>query len=190
MSLSASVPYLTLEFSTCDLCDAHAAALGADLRVLPAGFRNFGQQHIFCGPVDTLQCWEDNALVKSAVQSAGWVDTPQGRVRKVLVVDAGGSLRRAMLGGNLGAAAARNDWAGVVIDGCVRDSAELAQQAVGIRALGTVPLATEKRGAGVAQRAVQMQGVWVYPGDWLFADADGMVLLAPALAQTLWQRSQ
>ncbi len=98
-----------------------------------------------------------------------------------LVVDGGGSLRKALLGGNLGAAAARNGWAGVVIDGCVRDTAELATQAVGIRALAAMPLPTEKRNQGQADVAVQVQGVWVRPGDWLYADEDGIVVASMAL---------
>jgi regulator of ribonuclease activity A len=98
-----------------------------------------------------------------------------------LVVDGGASLRRALLGGNLGAAAARNGWAGVVIDGCVRDTAELATQAVGIRALAAMPLPTEKRQEGQSNVPVLIQGVWVRPGDWLYADEDGIVLGGKAL---------
>ena len=97
------------------------------------------------------------------------------------MVDGGGSLRKALLGGNLGAAAARNGWAGVVIDGCVRDTSELATQAVGIRALAAMPLPTEKRQQGQADVAVQVQGVWVRPGDWLYADEDGIVVTSKAL---------
>lgn len=161
-------------FSTCDLCDAHRRDADADLRVLPPVFRSYGGLPTFAGPVHTIKCHEDNSLVKAAVESAG-----QGRV---LVVDGGGSLRRALLGGNLGAAAARNGWAGVVIDGCVRDVAELATQAVGIRALGSMPLPTDKHGQGLQGLPVQIQGVWVRPGDWLYADADGIVVAARRLA--------
>ena len=139
-------------------------------------FRDFGEIRKFAGPVVTVKCFEDNALVKAAVDSPGFIDTPEGRVGKVLVVDGGGSLRRALLGGNLGAAAARNGWAGVVIDGCVRDTAELATQAVGIRALAAMPLPTEKRNQGQADVAVQVQGIWIRPGDWLYADEDGIVV--------------
>ena len=85
----------------------------------------------------------------------------------MLVVDGGGSLRRALVGGNLGAAAARNGWAGVVVDGCVRDVAELAACDVGIRALAPMPLPTVKRNEGQRDVPVQVQGVWVRPGDWL-----------------------
>ena len=89
-------------------------------------------------------------------------------------------MRRALLGGNLGAAAAKNGWAGVVIDGCVRDVAELALCQVGIRALAAMPLPTEKRNEGQRDVPVQVQGVWVRTGDLLYADADGIVVMPPA----------
>lgn len=160
-------------FVTCDLCDVHKDDGSGAFRVLPPVFRSFGALTRFFGPVVTVKCFEDNTLVKAAVDSAG-----EGRV---LVVDGGASLRRALLGGNLGAAAARNGWAGVVIDGCVRDVAELAQCAVGIRALASIPLPTEKRNEGQRDVAVQIQGVWVRSGDWLYADEDGIVVADRAL---------
>ena len=172
-------------FATCDFCDVHKEDDSGDFRVLPPVFRDFGQVKKFFGPVETVKCFEDNTLVKAAVDAQGWIDTPTGRVGKVLVVDGGGSLRRALLGGNLGAAAARNGWAGVVIDGCVRDTAELAAQAVGIRALAAMPLPTEKRKQGQAQVAVQLQGVWLRPGDWLYADEDGIVVSSKPLQEAL-----
>lgn len=155
-------------FATCDLCDAHKSDSSGDFRVLPPVLRDFGAVRVFCGPVVTVKCFEDNSLVKAAVDSPG-----EGRV---LVVDGGASLRRALLGGNLGAAAAGNGWAGVVIDGCVRDVDELATHQLGIRALASMPLPTEKRNEGQRDLAVQIQGVWVRPGDWLYADADGIVI--------------
>jgi regulator of ribonuclease activity A len=164
---------LTTEFSTCDLCDAHKNDVSGAFRVLPPVFRDFGGRRKFCGPVWTVQCFEDNSLVKAALDLPG-----EGRV---LVVDGGGSLRRALLGGNLGVAAQRNGWAGVVIDGCVRDVAELAALPVGIRALASMPLPTEKRNQGQSNVAVHVQGVWVMPGDWLYADEDGIVLGASKL---------
>jgi regulator of ribonuclease activity A len=168
-------------FATCDLCDAHKNDSTGDFRVLPPVFTDFGKEHKFCGPVVTVKCFEDNTLVKAAVDSSGVMDTPQGKVAAVLVVDGGASLRRALLGGNLGAAAARNGWAGVLIDGCVRDTAELATQAFGIRALAAMPLPTEKRSEGQTGVAVQIQGVWVRPGDWLYADEDGIVVFTKSL---------
>jgi regulator of ribonuclease activity A len=172
---------MTSTVATCDLCDAHKHDSPELFRVLPSVFKDFGARLAFSGPVVTLKCFEDNSLVKAAVDSCGSIDTPQGRIGQVLVVDGAGSLRRALLGGNLGAAAARNGWAGVVIDGCVRDVAELALLDVGIRALASVPMPTEKQNQGLKDLAVQIQGVWVNPGDWLYADADGMVVSSRSL---------
>lgn len=164
---------MSLPFATCDLCDEHKNDSAGDFRVLPPVFKDYGGKLKFSGQVSTVKCFEDNTLVKAAVDSPG-----HGRV---LVVDGGASLRRALVGGNLGKAAAKNGWAGVLVDGCVRDSAELAQCDVGIRALGLMPLPTEKRQEGQADVAVQIQGVWVRPGDWLYADEDGIVLASKSL---------
>ncbi len=155
--------------ATCDLCDAHKGHTDGNFRVLPPVFRDFGGRNAFHGLVSTVKCFEDNSMVKAAVETPG-----DGRV---LVVDGAGSLRRALLGGNLGAAAAKNGWAGLVIDGCVRDLAELAACDIGIRALAPLPLPTERAGQGQRDVVLQMRGVWVWPGDWLVADADGIVLL-------------
>ena len=164
---------MTNSFATCDLCDARKNDSTGQFRVLPPVFRDFGSVTRFGGAVATVKCFEDNSLVKAAVESAG-----DGRV---LVVDGGGSLRRALLGGNLGASAAKNGWAGVVIDGCVRDVAELAALEVGFRALAAIPMPPEKRGEGQRDVPVRIQGVWVRPGEWLYADEDGIVVSAAAL---------
>jgi regulator of ribonuclease activity A len=160
-------------FSTCDFCDLHKGDAERDFRVVPPVFVSFGGVSVFGGPVSTVKCHEDNTHVKAAVESPG-----EGRV---LVVDGGGSLRRALLGGNLASAAASNGWAGVVVDGCVRDVQELNAAAVGIRALALIPLPTERKGSGQRDVPIQIQGVWVQPGDWLYADADGMVVSARPL---------
>jgi regulator of ribonuclease activity A len=156
--------------STCDLCDAHEG--DASLRVLPPLFRSFGGAGGFQGPAATLQCFEDNSSVRSALEERG-----EGRV---LVIDGGASMRCALVGGNLAALAAKNGWAGIVVDGCVRDSAELAAVAIGVRALGLHPLRSAKRGEGRRDAVVRLQGVVVKPGDWIVADADGVVVLDKA----------
>jgi len=156
-------------FSTCDLCDAHKGGLGTTFFVVPPVFRDFGGVPVFAGAVATIKCFEDNSLVKAALDERG--------LGRVLVVDGGASLRRALVGGNIAAAAAKNGWSGVVVDGAVRDVAELAATAVGIRALALVPIPTEKRQQGERDVAVQLQGVWIRPGDRLYADADGIVVV-------------
>ncbi len=158
--------------NTCDLCDVHKGDNSGAFRVLPPVFHAYGGREAFAGLVSTVKCHEDNTSIKAAVESPG--------LGRVLVVDGGASLRRALVGGNLAAAAARNGWAGLVVDGCVRDSAELALADVGIRALALMPLPTERRQAGAVDVPVLIQGVRVQPGDWLVADADGIVLLASA----------
>lgn len=164
---------MAIKFQTCDLCDAHKQDDTGAFRVLPPVFRHFGGSPRFAGAVVTVKCWEDNSLVKQALDAVG-----EGRV---LVVDGGGSLRKALVGGNLAAAAARNGWAGVLVYGCVRDVAELHAAAVGVVALGLMPMPTEKRGEGQANVVVDIAGVKVQPGDWLYADEDGVVLSRAAL---------
>lgn len=158
-----------LPFSTCDFCDGHKShASQADFRVLPPIFHTYGARLSFFGPVQTVQCFEDNTPVKAAVESPGH--------GAVLVVDGGGSLRRALLGGDLAAAAARNGWAGLVIHGAVRDVQELRTTDIGIRALGLIPMPTVRRTPGVSQQPVVIAGVRLTPGDWLYADEDGIVV--------------
>jgi regulator of ribonuclease activity A len=157
-------------FPTGDLCDEHKADTSGNFRVLPPVFHDYGGVAAFAGSVTTVKCFEDNTSVKAVLESPG-----HGRV---LVVDGGASLRRALVGGNIAAAAAKNGWAGVVVNGAVRDKAELAACAVGIRALALIPLPTERKTAGQRDVVVQVQGVWVRPGDWLCADADGIVVMA------------
>ncbi|MDR0457468.1 MAG: ribonuclease E activity regulator RraA [Burkholderiaceae bacterium] len=165
---------VTPQFATCDLCDAHEADVSGAFRVLPPVFRDYGALRAFCGPVYTLRCLEDNSRVREAVSALG-----QGRV---LVIDGGGSLRHGLVGGNLAVAAARNGWAGIVIAGCARDAAELRAAGLPIRALALMPLRTQKRGEGQADVPVRIQGVPVRPGDWLYADEDGIVIASRPLA--------
>ena len=154
---------------TGDLCDKNKANADGSFRVLPPVFREYGKRTRFAGGVSTVKCFEDNSFVKAALEEPG-----KGRV---LVVDGGGSLRRALVGGNIAATAAKNGWAGVVVDGCVRDSAELIECDLGIRALALVPMPTERRNQGQRDVALHIHGVWVLPGEWLVADEDGIVVL-------------
>lgn len=164
---------MPVSFQTCDLCDAHKQDATGAFRVLPPLFKHFGGKPSFAGTVVTVKCFEDNTLVKQAVDSAG-----EGRV---LVVDGGGSLRKALVGGNLAASAAHNGWSGVLVYGCVRDAAELRAAEVGIVALGLMPMPTQKRGEGQKDVVLDIAGVRVQPGDWLYADEDGIVVADSAL---------
>lgn len=149
---------------TADLCDDHGDAV----QVLAGGFASYGGVAAFDGPVSTLSVFEDNSLVRDALEESG-----DGRV---LVVAGGGSDRCALVGGNLGILAADNGWAGIVVDGCVRDAAELREAPVGIRARGTCPRRSVKRGAGDRDVPVTVAGVDLVPGAWLWADDDGIVV--------------
>lgn len=151
---------------TTDLCDA----LGDEVRVLEPKFMDFGGRPRFSGRIATVLAPEDNSKVKEALGEPG-----NGRV---LVVEGYGSKRCALVGGNLGVLAAKNGWVGIVVHGCVRDSDELAACDLGVRALAAHPRRTEKRGVGERDVVVQFAGVTFNPGDWLCADADGIVVCA------------
>ncbi len=162
-----------MEFSTCDFCDAFKSDESGRLRVLPSVYGSYGALSRFAGPIRTVKCFEDNSRVKEAVESPGH--------GQVLVVDGAGSLRRALLGGNLAAAAAANGWAGLLIHGCVRDLAELAATPLGILALGHVPMPTDRKGQGQSELVLHLHGLPLRPGEWLYADADGVVISEQAL---------
>ena len=149
---------------TCDLCDLH----DAQVRVLELPLQDFGGRVAFNGVVSTVRAVEDNSRVREAVDEPG-----QGRV---LVIDGGGSMRRAMIGDLLAAKAAENGWAGVVVFGAIRDSDAIATIALGVKALGTCPRKTDRRDAGERDVEVEFGGVRIRPGDWLCADEDGVVV--------------
>ena len=164
-----------MDFSTCDFCDGNEEKLAdGTLSVLPPIFRSYGNRSRFFGPARTLKVYEDNVLVRAALETPG-----EGGV---LVVDGGGSLRCALVGGNLGQLAAKNGWAGIIVHGCVRDSAELNACDVGIRALATHPRRSFRKGQGDKELAVDIAGVTVRPGQWIYADEDGVLVAAEPLA--------
>ncbi len=153
-----------MSFTTADLCDE----LGNAARVAEPVFRDFGGVRAFSGEVETLEVYEDNALVHATLKTPG-----NGRV---LVVDGGGSIRTALVGGRLGALAAENGWSGIVVNGAVRDVAELAAARVGIKALAACPRKSGKQGRGRRGTPVKVGGILVHPGDRLWADEDGLLV--------------
>jgi regulator of ribonuclease activity A len=155
-----------VEFTTADLCDAfpHLVQVAEPL------FREYGGIASFAGPIETVRVFEDNALVRQALESNGW-----GRV---LVVDGGGSLRCAVVGANLAELAHSRGWSGILVYGCVRDAAELGRVPVGIRALSTAPRRSEKKGSGERGGILRFAGLEFSPEQHLYADTDG-ILLAP-----------
>ncbi|MDD9862977.1 MAG: ribonuclease E activity regulator RraA [Gammaproteobacteria bacterium] len=150
--------------ATADICDAHPDSV----RILAPGLADYGARRAFAGPVATVRCRDDNSRVREALETPG-----DGRV---LVVDGGGSRHCALLGGRLAAAALRNGWRGIVVWGCIRDAVELAALEIGVKALGACPRRSRKGGAGERQLPLELQGVAVRPGDYLYADRDGVLL--------------
>lgn len=158
------------EFMTTDLSDANAHLA---LRYLAPGYQDFGGKISFHGQAKTLVTFEDNTKVRTAVEKGG-----EGCV---LVVDGGGSFNCALLGGNLAALAAQNGWAGIIIHGCVRDRAELAAAHIGIKALASHPRKSDKRNLGTFDVSLRFAGVTIHPGDWIYADEDGVIISGAAL---------
>jgi regulator of ribonuclease activity A len=155
--------------ATTDLSDAHP-----DAQVCEPLFSDFGGRRAFHGPIATLKVFEDNGPVRAALERPG--------AGHVLVVDGGGSRRCALVGGLLGKLAQDNGWAGIVVYGCVRDVAELAQCDLGVKAIAAHPRKSEKGlHGGRTDRAVTFAGVVFRPGAWLYADADGIVVADRAL---------
>ena len=149
---------------TTDLCDEFDTLVKV---AEPVGFKMYGRRKSFYGKMETVKCYEDNSLVRAAVESAG--------PGKVLVVDGGGSLRCALLGDNIAGLALKNEWAGILIHGCVRDSAALAEMEIGIVALGTNPRKSAKRNEGSSQIDLHFAGADFFPGGYIYIDEDGIV---------------
>lgn len=153
-----------MDWRTTDLSDAHLEA-----ETLPMVFRGFGGKTRFQGRVRTLKVFQDNALVRRMLEEEG--------TGQVLVVDGGGSLKTALLGGNLARLAWQRGWAGVVIHGAVRDTEELKEVPIGILALAATPRKSAKEGLGEVDVPLSLPWARVLPGDLLWADEDGILLL-------------
>ncbi|WP_342318662.1 ribonuclease E activity regulator RraA [Corynebacterium mayonis] len=139
-------------------------------------FIDFGGKTAFCGEIVTITCFQDNGLVKQTLNSPG-----EGRV---LVVDGHGSVHTALMGDMIAQAGVDNGWAGVVINGAIRDSAEVAKMPIGCKALGTNPRKSAKDGAGSKNTRVAIGGVDFLPGHFLYADADGIVVTPEPIDHT------
>ena len=158
-----------MTFKTADLFDD----FGDRFQVCAPIFRDFGGNSRFAGSIATVKCFEDNSLVKTMLAEPG-----EGRV---LVVDAGGSLRCAMLGDMIAASAVKNGWSGVLMFGCVRDSVDIAGMALGVKALATNPRKSEKLGEGQGAIPVNFAGVCFRSGEHIYCDEDGILVSAEAL---------
>jgi len=158
-----------MHYVTPDLCDAYP-----DVDVVEPIFSNFGGHDSFGGEIVTVKCHEDNSIVKEQVDLDG--------TGKVMVVDGGGSFRRALLGDMLAEKAAKNGWEGIVVYGCVRDVDVLAQTPLGIQALASHPMKTDKRGIGDLNVVVTFAGVTFRPGEYVYADNNGIIVSPTALS--------
>ena len=155
-----------MQFKTADLCDDHEGSVS----VAQPLFKDYGGNISFAGQIYTIKCFEDNSLVREALKSPG-----EG---KVLVIDGGGSTRRALVGDLLAQAGADNNWSGIVVNGCIRDSGVIATINIGCKALGTLPMKTEKKGIGENEIPVHFADIDFVPGHYLYADEDGIIVSA------------
>lgn len=158
-----------MSFMTADLHDR----FGQNLQVAEPLFRDYGGNEKFHGSIATVKVFEDNTLVRKALAHSG-----DGRV---LVVDGGGSLRCALVGDQIAALALNNGWRGLIVFGCIRDSAAIGQLQIGVKALNTIPVKSLKRGEGQENIAVRFAGVEFIPGHHLYSDLDGIVMSKDAL---------
>ncbi len=151
------------DFSTPDLSDQAPEA-----RAIELPLRNYGARKRFAGRAVTIKCHEDNSLVKACVGEPG--------ESRVIVVDGGGSRRRALLGDMLAEQAAANGWSGLVINGVIRDVDEIGDTELGVQALGTCPVKTDKLGMGQRDITLHFGGVEIAPGDYVYADNNGVLV--------------
>ena len=158
-----------MNFKTADLSDQH----GASVQVVLPGLRDYGGRPRFHGPMVTLKAHNDFSQVRNQLKSPG-----EGRV---LVVDNAALPQSAMLGDLLAGAAVENGWSGVVINGCLRDSADIRDMALGIRALASVPARGENQGRGDVNVELSFLGAIFRPGEYLYCDEDGILLSPEAL---------
>ena len=160
-----------MKFLTTDLCDEHPDFV----RVVEPLFTNYGGKVCFGGEIVTVKCHEDNSVVKETAGTPG-----QG---KVMVVDGGASMRRSLLGDMIAENAVKNGWAGFIIYGCIRDVDAIGALDIGVQALGTIPLKTDKRGIGDRNVSVTFGGITFNPGEFVYADNNGIIVSAEPLVE-------
>lgn len=160
-----------MSFTTADLYDDHAEKV----KSCSTPFRQFGGRRLFSGRIRTIQCCDDNLLIKRTFETAS--------PGEVLVVDGGGSLRSTLLGDIMAEKARRSGWSGVVIYGAVRDSLLLPKIDFGVKAIGTNPQKSLKLGSGKVDVPVSFGGVTFTPGEWIYSDEDGILVATQPLTQ-------
>ncbi|MGB1800409.1 MAG: ribonuclease E activity regulator RraA [Gammaproteobacteria bacterium] len=158
-----------MSFATADLYDEHEE----NLQIATPMFNDYGGKKSFSGPASTVKVFEDNSLVRAALEEPG-----KGRV---LIVDGEASLRCALVGDMLAILARDNGWQGIVVYGCIRDSAVIADIDIGVKALNTNPRKSVKKGVGERDVRVAFADVTINPGDYIYADEDGVVISSEKL---------
>ncbi len=158
-----------MNLKTADLSDQHAE----QLQLAEPIFQDFGQRRSFHGVISTLKVMHDYALIRSTLESPG--------TGLVLVVDGGGSTKRALLGDQMATLGHKNGWAGIIIFGAVRDSLELAEIDFGVKALATCPIRGDNKGLGHSEILIRFAGITFTPGHYLYADADGVIVATKPL---------
>ena len=153
-----------ISFATADLSDENEGAA----QVLCLLLQSYGRKTRFCGPISTVQCYEDNTLVRAALEEPG--------AGRVLVIDGGASLRCALVGDKLARLANENHWQGIIVNGCIRDTTAINKIDIGVKALGANPKKSEKKGAGARDHPITFGAITITPGHWLYADEDGVLL--------------
>lgn len=169
MKLDSDKQGFMAALATTEVCDAYPRLVeNGELRVLQPIFEIYGRRRAFSGPIVTLKVFEDNVLLREFLEERG-----NGRV---LVVDGGGSLRCAILGGNVVVSAQNNGWSGIVVSGCIRDVDEINRCDIGVRALKSNPLKANKKGMGEKNVPIYIAGTRILPGEWCYADSDGILV--------------
>ena len=152
------------KFKTADLCDDYSD----DLVILSQEFKSYGKVSSFCGIISTIKCFNDNSMVREAVNTDG--------SNKVLVVDGEGSTECALLGDKLAETAFKNNWSGIIINGCIRDSDIIASIDLGVFALSTIPIKSVKKGIGKNNVNISFMNTTFKPGEYIYADLDGIII--------------
>lgn len=152
------------KFKTADLCDDYSD----DLVILSQEFKSYGKVSSFCGIISTIKCFNDNSMVREAVNTDG--------SNKVLVVDGEGSTECALLGDMLAETAFKNNWSGIIINGCIRDSDIIASIDLGVFALSTIPIKSVKKGIGENNVNISFMNATFKPGEYIYADLDGIII--------------
>ena len=152
------------KFKTADLCDKYSK----ELVVLEQKFKSYGKKNFFSGEISTIKCFNDNSKIRELVNTNG--------CNKVLVVDGNASKDCALLGDLLAETAFKNNWSGIIINGCIRDSDIIANIDIGVFALSTIPIKSIKKDTGEINTNISIMNTVFIPGDYLYADFDGIII--------------